>query len=365
MDSTDENNAIENKKKQNNSSSGNDNDVPEWGSFIQTLIMIIIHLIIWLWFYGTIILYITKISLAGVLPTNIENAPYTNLFKNIAETIVDINIVKYNKKLYSSKLSFNYEEIVKNFYDGSIGFLKQFQDDPNKANFFGNFWSLISFNLLSFNFNIIEKIFQYLGNKVNETILIILSPIIFWILVVGLYLSNMAMTFFYQIRLFKEFFLEKTIQNNKVIWKEGNLYDPVRWIFVILSIFFIVIPATFLVPIFTLMFSIFAPLFISGKVDYKNKKYSFFNFVLNTIYYKSNLFLILLSILMIKPTYENLHIYYLVALALAIVILVFKHFFNPINAEEDSMLSPMTQTTQSDIKKGGGKFTKSKKKYKK
>lgn len=362
MDSND-NNAIENKKKQN-SSSGN-NDVPEWGSFIQTLIMIIIHLIIWLWFYGTIILYLTKISLAGVLPTNIENAPYTNLFKNIADTIVDINVVKYNKKLYSTKLSFNYEEIVKNFYDGTIGFLKEFQDNPNKANFFGNFWSLISFNLLSFNFNLIEKSFQYLGNKGNETILMLFSPFIFWILVIVLYLSNMGMTFFYQIRLFKEFFLEKTIQNNKVVWKEGNLYDPVRWIFVILSIFFIVIPATFLVPIFTLLFSIFGPLFISGKVDNKNKKYSFFNFVLNTIYYKSNLFLILLSILMIKPTYDNLHVYYLLALVIAILILFYKHFFLPINPEEDSMLSPMTQTSQSDIKKGGGKFTKSKKKYKK
>ena len=183
-------------------------------------------------------------------------------------------------------------------------------------------------------------------------------------LLVGFYFLNMGLTFYYQIKFFNEFFLVKKVEHNKVEWKKHIIFfEPLRWFFAFLSLIFVFFPATFLLPFLTLNFSIFSPLFLTSKVD-NNKPYSFLDFIKDNLFYKSNVFLVLLSISMLRAVANNLTSHYLAAFILAIVILFFKHFYQDENVADDPMLTlGLAPTTKAHIgslpeiemtKRGGG-----------
>ena len=354
MDTTDENTAIDDKKNENSGDSS-ETDSSNWGGFISSLIMIVIHLLLWLGFIGPIILYLCKLAQANVLPSHIGFAPYGDTMLKVDEIPININVVKHKKKEYSTKIFFSQNKVVEDYLHGMIGFLKVYQDDPKKANFYGNFWAMIIFNILSFNFGLIDSIFEMINKTLPETIILLISPIIFVFLLVGFYFLNMGLTFYYQIKFFNEFFLVKKVEHNKVEWKKHNIFfEPLRWFFAFLSLIFVFFPATFLLPFLTLNFSIFSPLFLTGKID-KSRPYSFLDFIKDNLFYKSNVFLVLLSMLMLPAVANNLNSYYIVGLILAIIILFFKHYYEDVNIEDDPMLTlGLVPTKKAHI--GNGNF---------
>jgi len=364
MDTTNVNTAIDDKKNENSGES-DETKSSNWGGFISSLIMIIIHLLLWLGFIGPIILYLCKLAQANVLPSHAEYAPYGDKILKVDEIPININVVKHKKKEYSTKIFFSQNKIINDYLHGLIGFLKVYQNDPKKANFYGNFWAMIIFNILSFNFGLIDSIFEMINKTLPETIILLISPIIFVFLLVGFYFLNMGLTFYYQIRFFNEFFLVKKVENNKVEWKKHIIFfEPLRWFFGFLSVIFVFFPATFLLPFLTLNFSIFSPLFITSKVD-NNKPYSFLDFVKDNLFYKSNVFLIMLSMLMLGAVAKNLNNYFIVAFIIAIIILFFKHYYEDVNIADDTMLTlGLAPTTKANFvnspeiemtnKRGGG-----------
>lgn len=341
--------AIDNKKNEKNDST-QDNSL-NLGGFFKNLISIIIQLIIWLWVIGPIILYTCKMSTAGVLPMDLHEVPFTDQINNVANKIINVNVVKEANKIYSTKVNLNHKEILEQFKNGLFSHLRDFQSNPKKANFFGNFWANILFNILSTNFDLFDKLYTMVNDNLPESAIILISPIIFWVLIIGLYIINALQTFLYQISKGKEFFSKMKIENNKVIWEEGNFIEPIRWIFAILSMIFVFWPATFLLPIFTLCYSIFAPLFVTGKLE-NNKKYNFSKFIIDNIFYKSQLFLIMFSLLIISPIYSNLGTYYLIAFFIAVAILAYKHFYDYKSISQDPHLSEGLDKVNVNMKGG-------------
>lgn len=344
-----ETSAIDNKKNQQNNSS--DDTSFNLGGFFKNLISVIIQLIIWLWVIGPIVLYTSKMAAAGVLPTDLSEIPYSDSIKNVANKIINVNVIKEADKIYSTKVNLNHKEILEQMNNGLFSHLKDFQTNPKKANYFGNFWANIMFNILSTNFDLFDKVYSKINSNFPESLTILISPIIFWVFIICLYFINLVQTFIYQISTGKDFFSKMKIENNKVVWEEGNFLEPIRWIFAILSMIFIFWPATFLLPIFTLCYSMFTPLFISGKLE-NNKKYNFFNFLIDNIYYKSQLFLIMFSLLIISPIYSNLGTYYLIAFFIAIAILAFKHFYDYKSIAQDPHVSEGLEKPNVNMKGG-------------
>ena len=373
MDTTDVNNAIENKKNQNNNSDGSsDTKTLDWGSFISSLAWTIIHVFIWLGLIGPIILYLCKLSQANVLPSDIEFIPYTNVrTPNIKSDIpIDINICKHKKQEYSTKLFFDQAAILKSY--GVIEKLKTYQTDPKEANFYGNYWATIILNIIAFNFDIVNKTCKPISENLSETMILIISPIIWFVFLIGFYWLNLGLTLFYQFKYFKDWFAVKHVENNKVVWKEGNIFEFMRWLFLLpeIIVFWISI---FVLPLITTPYTILSPLFIGGKVENK-VPYSFLYFLVDNIYYKSNIVLIILSVLMISPVYKYLDSYYLIAFILAICILVYKHFYDEPPLDDDPLLtkglaSPSTKQSKevemkNMTKQTGGKLNKKSKKNK-
>jgi hypothetical protein len=353
MDTTDVNTAIDDKKNENSGDSS-ETDSSNWGGFISSLIMIIIHLLLWLGFIGPIILYLCKLAQANVLPSHIGFVPYSDTMLKVEEIPININVIKHKKKEFSAKLFFSQDKVNDDYLHGMIGFLKVYQHDPKKANFYGNFWAIIIFNILSFNFGLIDSIFEMINKTLPETIILFISPFIFLFLLIGFYFLNMGLTFYYQIKFFNEFFLVKKIEHDKVEWKKHNIFfEPLRWFWAFLSLIFVFFPATILLPFLTLNFSIFSPLFITGKID-KSRPYSFLDFIKDNLFYKSNVFLVLLSILMLPAVANNLSTYYLAAFILAIIILCFKHYYeDPKIADDPSLTLGLAPSTKARL----GKFT--------
>ena len=87
-----ETSAIDNKKNEQNNSI--DDNILNLGGFFKNLISVIIQLIIWLWVIGPIVLYTSKMAAAGVLPTDLSEIPYSDSIKNVANKIINVNVVK-------------------------------------------------------------------------------------------------------------------------------------------------------------------------------------------------------------------------------------------------------------------------------
>ncbi len=354
-----ENNAIENKKNEKNNTTEQSTEI-NVGGFLFNLISLIIHLIIWLWIIGPIILYICKLSGVGVLPHDLHEIPFTNLFKESTNNnkVIDVNIIRESKKIFSTKVNLNHQEILEKFKNGIIAYLKEYQSNPKKANFFGNYWADIIFSIMSTNFEIFNNALGSINNNIAESIILIFSPLILLILLIVLYISNAVLTFVYQIAKIKEFFAEMKIENNKVVWEEGQYLHPLRWFFGFLSLF-IFWPAVFILPMFTTAYALFSPLFVKGSLDNK-KEYSFYNYIVDNIYYKSQIFLILFSILILNPLNSNLGPYYLVAFLISVAILALKHYYNFKPVGDDNHVSEGLAYKPQGMK--GGYFKKSKKK---
>ena len=77
-----ETNSIEEKKKSEN------NDENNWTSFISSISVSIVYIILFVWILGTCLLYSTKVSRSNIIPTdfttdqpiNLVNANYVNAF---------------------------------------------------------------------------------------------------------------------------------------------------------------------------------------------------------------------------------------------------------------------------------------------
>ena len=194
-------NLIETKKSINETGSTPEAP-PDYIGFLKAEGQNIITTFIYYLVSGCIVLYLSKLSFANVLPMNFHEIPYTGELKGGAtdasgNNIVETNIVKIGgilgfgaKEILSTKIEFDTKQVDELYETGIIGFLRKTPQNPKKATIFGNFFSKVFCDIVKTNNWLISQIFSKFYSYFTESILILLAPMILGLSFAGLYMFN-------------------------------------------------------------------------------------------------------------------------------------------------------------------------------
>jgi len=341
-----------------------------YGGLITGLISYSIQIIISFVLVGSIGLYISKIAEANILPDNILFVPFGEKQKKIEDIPIDINVIKiYNNmglgmflgqkpiKVESTKIIFNEKEVLSKYENGLLGLIDSFKSNPERANYFGLYMNNVINPIIANNNWIINKIFSFMYQYLSESVIIILFPIFAFIFLILMYLLNMILCFFYQIKNWSDFFMIKNIKNNNVSWnKPFSYFMPWRWFFFILYCFFLFFPIVSFLPMLISFYTIFSPLSISGKVENSNIKIGFLTFMKNVILYKSQLYLILFSIGLLIQSAKNLGSSGFIGCVIGILIAIFSfHIYNQVIPKNNKFETSGLASNNQNSMKGGKK----------
>jgi hypothetical protein len=208
----------------------------------------------------------------------------------------------------STKIVFNDKEVTGSYEKGFIGFLDSLKTSSDRASFFGLYINNVITSLIANNNWIINKVFGFMNKYLSESIIILLFPIIASLFIVGMIFINFCLSFFYLIKNWADFFMNKTVKNNKVTWNEPFTYlRPWRWFLFILYCFFLFFPIVSMLPLLITFYSILSPLGINAKIYKTDIVIGFTTFIRDVILYKSQLYLILFTIALTasSPSFKN------------------------------------------------------------
>jgi hypothetical protein len=345
-------NAIDTKKKENESS-GNSDKPPDYAGFFSNIVLSVIINRIFISFLlvGSIGLYICKIAQANILPDNMEYIPFGSKPVQIEQIPINVNVVKeYGlsglgwligetpKKLWSTKILFN----IDNSETGTIAFIKSLQTKPKSASFFGLYISNIILSVISINNLIINKVFSIANEFLPESAIIILFPFVLIFLFIFFFILNIILCFFFQVKFWKDFFMDKNIKDNKVNWIEPFTYlRPWRAFLLFLYVIFLFFPMATMTPFILILYSFLSPLFISGENQSNKEPYNFAKFIKDVLLYKSQLFLIILSLGLIIDSNKYLGSNSMIGCIIGIIIVFFGlHLYNQYIPKNDLNLTP-------------------------
>ena len=369
--------AIDDKKTINEK--GTTDPPPDWKNFSIEVVRSVVLTFIYYVVSGSIVLYLTKIAFANVLPTNPELYPFTNAKETVTDTssqgskphstITDINIVRGGKwygldtllfnadnKTYSTKLEFNTATVDKEYSDRLIKYLRDSPSNPKKATIFGNFFSKVFFGTVGLNNNVITFIFSFLYSWFAESIIILIAPILLTSLFGISYFFNFFVFIYFYIVNIGLIFKDLVINGDNVEFKDLEFKDWTGFFwaalnFIIWMLFFWF--GAFVYPLFIIVYILFKPLFLTGtNVTNKEdeKTMGFMSFFQNILLYKGPFFIFLMSLGMLGPakTYLGSTGYY-AAIVAVLVCIFFLHIYNAvINPAEDKNVSVINENTDTN-----------------
>lgn len=104
---------------------------------------------------GAVGLYSCRVAQTNILPTCMLFAPYTDIVPPIKEIPIDINVVKTDKGVWSTKLQFPLEENFKTI-NNTLGILNKWIHQPN-SNVYKLYIATTLQQLIACNFTITRK----------------------------------------------------------------------------------------------------------------------------------------------------------------------------------------------------------------
>jgi len=376
--------AIDDKKSENDTTSDTSSSI-NYSLFVSSLVTSSLQVLIYIGLIGSCGLYLTKISQANILPDKLEYQPFGIKERKVEEIPININVIKkygfFGLGMFlgqspieelSTKIYFDNKEIIKAYENGLVGLINSLQDNPERASYFGLYVRNIIFQILAINNWITNKLFNGMNKFLPESITLLLFPCFSFIIFIFYYILNCILCFVFQLKGWTDFFMNKSIKENNVIWSDPITYlRPIRWIVFFLYIFFLFIPFLFSIPIIITFYSLFSPLFISSKIEKNNQPLSFFQFFRDVLMFKSQIFIIIIALIMLAQSSTYLGTNGIIGCLVGILIAFFiLHIFNqyiPTNdINETEGLVPKIQAKlikKEDIKtttqKGGYKYKKS------
>jgi len=352
-----------NENKPDNKPDNKSNISPNTSTFINffiTLVTIIIILGLSI-IYSSIFLYECKVAQTNLLPTCFDFFPYTNTKPEIYPVTIDINIVKTDDNVWSTKLESSIEENLKAF--NKFEFLKNWTSGT-KSNVYTLYLGKTLEQVLSFNFKIRNNILNFINSIFSESFILLLSIWFELIIVIVTTITNyfyLTVLWFFNVYLL---FSEKEISNNKnetiVNWKNGDIFEKTSlfWLIVyilILLILFFSIGFYFIIPVLSIVINTFCfifPIFINFHNVKSKEKYSIFDGITNVIKYKLHLIMYIITIYAILSVYTNFGGYSaLVSLVSFIILLFFSQIYNRYIPKDTDNVSIGLGTFQQAIKK--------------
>jgi hypothetical protein len=290
------------------------------GIFSQLIVFGILILI------GALCLYSGKVAQTNILPTCLSLSPYSDATPQIDQIKVDINVVKTDKGIWSTKLEFPLQENLK-IIDNTLGVLKSWTNGPN-TNVYKLYIATTLQQLIALNFTITNSVNNFMNSMLTETWFILLSP---YILFFTSILTSIINFVYFTILWFYNIYLLFSKKEDETGWKDGEMWSAFNFGWSILYIFifcilFFTIGAGLILPITTFLVSAFCvifPLFMKSKNSQTGKQYGLGETIKNVLKYKLNIIMIILSLYIISSANSNFGGYSALVAILACVILYF------------------------------------------
>jgi hypothetical protein len=316
--------AIDNKKKQQQTPDPKKDLLNFFLGILYQLIVFGILIII-----GSLGLYSCRIAQANILPTCLSFSPYTDIPSPIKEIPIDINVVKTDKGIWSTKIVFPLEDNFKTI-NNTLGVLHNWINGPN-SNVYKLYIATTLQQLIACNFTVTNTINNFMNSMLSESWLLILSPYILFFTGMLTSLINtiyFIILWFYNIYLF---FSKKDESKNATIWTDGEMWGLLNWWWSLLYIFifcilFFTIGIGIIIPISATLISFFCaifPFFMKSKNSQTGKSYGLFETIKNVLKYKLNIIMILLSLYIVLSASNNFGGYTAFVAVVACIILYF------------------------------------------
>ncbi len=283
---------------------------------------------------GTLTLYSVRASQTGLIPTNTDFNPYTNINGVLKNINVNINVVKKENEIFSSKINFPAGENLLQMKKGLLGFLENLIYGE-KSSTVSLYLGKILEKVIAVNFWLMNMVYNILNTYCPESLIIFIGPIVmFFVQFTSVFVNMVSLVYqyFYNIYLL---FSKKTQENGKTKWEENSIFDilNVGWscfyyfVFFVLFCFcgfFIVPTIAFIISIYCLFF----PLFLESNIVKESsgnfsKKYGLKQAILDTFTFKKSIIMYVLTILLISKISTVFSSYVLVGTILGFLILYF------------------------------------------
>jgi len=282
---------------------------------------------------GSLGLYSYRVAQTNILPTCSSFAPYTDVVPPIKEIPIDINIVKTDKGVWSTKIEFPLEENFKTI-NNTLGILHKWINQPN-SNVYKLYIATTLQQLIVCNFTITNNINNFMNSMLTETWIILLSPYIMFF--TGI-LTSLINTIYFIILWFYNIYLlfsEKGESKTETVWKDGEMWGLLNWGWALLYIFifcilFFTVGLGIIIPIVACLISLFCmvfPLFMKSKNKQTGKSYGLGETIKNVLKFKLNIIMILLSLYIISSASNNFGGY---AAFVAVVACIILYFFSSV-----------------------------------
>jgi hypothetical protein len=305
-ESESDSNAIDSKKTENTDTTKSVN----YAGFTTGLITYTIHIIISFVLIGSMGLYMCKIAQSNVLPDNLKYAPFGDKIKDVEQIPININVVKVYGLMgmgmflgqkpsleESTKIVFDSKQIAESYNKGVLGLLESLKTNPERAGFFGLYFTDVLSSIIATNNIIINGFFGFMNQYLPETFILFIFPFIVLLFIIFMLFLNIILAFFYQLSHWSDFFMHKVIKNNKVVWEDPiTFFRPLRAFFFFLYLLFLFVPFIAIFPLLTTLYSLFAPLGLSATIYKTDQQFGFLQFLKDVIIYKNQFYLILLTL---------------------------------------------------------------------
>jgi hypothetical protein len=290
---------------------------PNIYNFIIYIILTIIIIIIYV-SCGGFILYGCKLAQSNILPTYINNFPYTDKKLSVTPILTNIFTTTKDNKSESVKLEFPYDKY--NSKNLVLDMFREYKYEPNSNNIVNYFISLVE-SLMCFNYSALNIILQKF-NLLPESLIILLGPIIIPFILFFIFFFDNFYLIYLWFSNFGWFFKENEnaggtnetneVNKSKPKWKNVTLEEPINYgwslftafIFFILF-WFVLFLALPVLPFITLTICVISCLLYESTIN-KEKMYSY-NIVADVFKYNKVPIMIIISLFCIISAFTNLN----------------------------------------------------------
>jgi hypothetical protein len=329
---------------------------------------------------GTVGLYLTKVSVSDILPSNIKLPPFRDVSPQELQEeiqkkakIVIMNPIKIRTffglgiwdepiQSYSQKAYFDYKEFMDSFNDSWLGMLRDYATNPqNSLSNFALYMSEVLNSMTSSSFGLISLLFKSL-NMLPEWLTMLITIFIFFIFGIIVFFYNVIFGILYHISNFKQYFRDVSIDDEnkwepmrttswfEIIFKRAfnifGILGLIKLFFLICAYFWISFFSILITPVFVTLYTLIKPLTAKYKLDKGEGEYGFWSFLKDNIIYKKTFLLILTTLGLFQSTKTYLGGAFIFALLIGVIIVTFMlGLYNPTIPSNDP-----TQTLGINIK---------------